>query len=587
MRCVEGNFPETANNMFGFTAPVGSDPTDPLVNVAAVDDFWRLLPRFDPIRAERKVSDALADFGHGEDPNVERLRALLLMDRRSRNLADVLLVNYTSRTAPTQSLERRHWQAARELAKGFAKAYGQILRQLEHDVLPRAARDFTPLFLLRLFQHREIEFLLAPLDSAPSDTGTWAQLHEAYQYAHSQRLLDVQQEVRRTHETATVETTIEQEYVHLLLLDLMNAGHFSPYDTFWINQWLGSACEGLTPTSRRGTAGKAAGDHFVVDLDSSEGLVRAVDPGALRCLYLDPTKLLERLDADVAARRDTTRSDVGPPTMMGRTNRVKILKKLRSVFSPKPPRINRRGERKPIALVVQAVIGLSNIARMLRNEQKRTALLDPLATPEVEEITITVNGAVVERALAAGAEGELTVSAPNSPPTIVPLLMWEIRDRSESGCRLHGKAATMAGITPGTLIAIREHEMAPWVLVVVRRRGKIVADNLDLGVEFIGKDPRRVVATLIDDTGAPGTEAAPKHKRRFAVLFLPASSRQPVLPFKTLIVPAGEFEENRTVTLRAGGARHTLRLKQPIEEQGEFSWMPFEVVERQTLATAA
>ena len=164
--------------MFGFTAPVGSDPADPLVNVAAVDDFWRLLPRFDPIRAERKVSDALADFGHGEDPNVERLRALLLMDRRSRNLADVLLVNYTSRTVPTPSLERRHWQAARELAQGFAKAYGQILRQLEHDVLPRAARDFTPLFLLRLFQHREIEFLLAPLDSAPSDTGKWAQLHD-------------------------------------------------------------------------------------------------------------------------------------------------------------------------------------------------------------------------------------------------------------------------------------------------------------------------------------------------------------------------------------------------------------------------
>ena len=145
----------------------------------------------------------------------------------------------------------------------------------------------------------------------------------------------------------------------------------------------------------------------------------------------------------------------------------------------------------------------------------------------------------------------------------------------------------MNGITPGTLIAIREHEMAPWVLVVVRRRGKVVADNLDLGVEFIGKDPRRVVATLIDDTESPGAETPQKNKRRFAVLFLPASSRQPVLPFKTLIVPAGEFEENRSVTLRAGGARHTLRLKQPIEEQGEFSWMPFEVVERQTLAPAA
>ena len=60
-----------------------------------------------------------------------------------------------------------------------------------------------------------------------------------------------------------------------------------------------------------------------------------------------------------------------------------------------------------------------------------------------------------------------------------------------------------------------------------------------------------------------------------------------MLPFKTLIVPAGEFEENRSITLRAGGSRHTLRLKQPIEEQGEFSWLPFEVVERHALERAA
>jgi hypothetical protein len=575
--------------MFGFTAPVGSDSADPLVNVAAVDDFWRLLPRFDPIRAQKKVSDTLADFGVGEDPNVERLRALLLFDRRARGLADALLVNYTGRRVHAQSLERRSWQAARELAQGFGRAYGQILRQLEHDVLPRTARDFTPLFLLRLFQHRQVEFLLQPFETSQADPGTWSELHEAYQYAHSQRLLEVRQEIRRSHEMAMVETTIEQEYLHLLLLDLMNAGHFSPYDAFWANQWIPGACEALTLKSvRPASAGDRTADQFVVDLDSSEGLVRAPAPGALRCLFLDPTPLLARIDADVAARRDSTYSDGGPPTIVGHGGRLKVLRKLRSIYSPKPPRINRRGERKPVALVVQAIIGLSNIARMLRNEQRRTVLLDPSVTPEVEEITITVKGAIVESTTVAGPDGDLTISAPNSvPPPVVPRLMWEIRDRSESGCRLHGKAASMGGVTPGTLIAIREHEMAPWILVIVRRRGKVIGDNLDIGVEFIGKEPRRVVATLIDETMPPGALTAETHKRRFAVLFLHESSRQPVLPFKTLIVPAGEFEENRSITLRAGDARHTLRLKQPIEEQGEFSWLPFEVVERHVLEQAA
>src|SRR5262252_2378975 len=111
MRYPGGKFTRVVDKMFGFTAPVGSDPADPLVNVAAVDDFWRLLTRFDPLRAQMKASDALADFGVGEDPNVERLRALLLLDRRARNLADTLLVNYTRRVAGTQSLERRYWQS--------------------------------------------------------------------------------------------------------------------------------------------------------------------------------------------------------------------------------------------------------------------------------------------------------------------------------------------------------------------------------------------------------------------------------------------------------------------------------------------
>ncbi len=574
--------------MFGFTAPVGSDSADPLVNVAAVDDFWRLLTRFDPIRAQKKLNDALADFGVGEDPNVERLRALLLLDRRARNLADTLLVSYSARVAGAQSFEKRYWQSAFELAQGFGQAYAQILRQLEHDVLPRTARDFAPLFLLRLLQHRQIEFLLQPYVNGQADPGCWSELHEAYQYAHSQRFLTVPQEIKRSHELTPVETTIEREYVQLLLLDLANAGHFSPHDAFWVSQWLPGGSEELTLKSVRAGPDRP-GEHFVVDLDSSEGLVRIAEPGALRCLVLDPGPMLTQIDLDIAARREGRHTEGGPPTMIGRGGRLRVLRKLRSIYSPKPPRIDRRGERKPVAVVVQAIVGLSNIARMLRNEQRRTALLDPSVNPEVEEITITVNGGIVERAAAAGADENLTVSTPNAPPIVVPRLMWEVRDRSDSGCRLHGKASTMNGVMPGTLLAIREHEMAPWVLVIVRRRGRSAGDNVDLGVEFIGKDPRRVVATLIDDAAPPTADPAEaqKHKRRFAVLFLPESSRQPVLPFKTLIVPAGEFEENRSVTLRAGGARHTLRLKQPIEEQGEFSWMPFEVVERQLLEHAA
>lgn len=569
--------------MFGFTTPVGGDTADPLVNVAAVDDFWRILPRLDPVRAQKVISNALADFGIGEDPNVDRLRALLVLDRRARKLGDALLVNYTDASGLTQALERRYWQSARELSQSFGRAYGQILRQLEHDVLPRAARDYAPVFLLRLFQHRQIEFLLRPLDAGYADPALWSELHEAYQFAHSQRMLTVPQEIRRCHDNATAETTIEREYLHLLLLELINDGHFSPYDAFWVNRWIPRGCASLNLKSVRSAGGdEHASGQFVVDLDSAEGLVRAPASGALRCLFLDPSPLLAMIDLDLASRG----SEREGHSMFGIGGRTKVLRKLRTVFSPKPARVNRRGERKPVAVIVQAVVGFNNVVRMLRNEQRRVALVDPSVVPEVEEITITVTGAIVESTTVTGPDGERTTSAVSVAEAPVPHLMWEIRDRSESGCRLHGKASSMNGVAPGALIAMREHEMAPWILVIVRRRGKAVGDRVDLGVEYVGKEPRRVISTPAGDEESNDENAANRNARRFAVLYLSESGRQPALPFKTLIMPTCEFEPNRCLTLRSGRTCHTVRLKEPIEEQGDFSWLPFEVVHRHALEPA-
>jgi hypothetical protein len=576
---------EVVDKMFGFATPGGTEHADPLVNVAAVDDFWRTLPRLDPVRAEKVISNALADFGVGDDPSVDRLRALLVLDRRARKLADALLVDYVDPSGIAQTLERRYWQSARELAQGFGRAYGQIIRQLEHDVLPRAARDYAPVFLLRLFQHSQVEFLLRPFDAGYADPALWSELHEAYQYAHSQRILTVPQEIRRCHDNATAETTIEREYVHLLLLDLMNDGHFSPYDAFWVNRWIPRCCPALSLKSVRPPGdGKSAASQFVVDLDSAEGLVRAPSSSAVRCLYLDPAPLLATIDRDLAAPAAEREGH----STFGVGGRLKVLRKLRTVYSPKPPRVNRRGERKPVAVVVQAVVGFHNVVRMLRSAQRRAAaIVDPAVVPEVEEITITVTGAVLESTTVTGPDGERRVSPPPVADAPVPHLMWEIRDRSESGCRLHGKASSMNGIAPGTLIAMREHEMAPWILVVVRRRGKPTGDRVDLGVEFVGKGPRRVISTPGngDDRSVEGETKL--GGRRFAVLYLSESGRQPTLPFKTLIMPTSEFEPNRCVTLRSGRFRHTVRLKEPIEEQGDFTWLPFEVVERRELAPVA
>ena len=52
------------------------------------------------------------------------------------------------------------------------------------------------------------------------------------------------------------------------------------------------------------------------------------------------------------------------------------------------------------------------------------------------------------------------------------------------------------------------------------------------------------------------------------------------MPFKTLIMGPGQFGVNQCLTLRSASAEYTVRLKEPIEDQDDFVWLPYEVLDR-------
>ena len=52
------------------------------------------------------------------------------------------------------------------------------------------------------------------------------------------------------------------------------------------------------------------------------------------------------------------------------------------------------------------------------------------------------------------------------------------------------------------------------------------------------------------------------------------------MPFKTLIMASTATEGIACLTLRSATAEYTVRLKEPIEEQDDFVWLPYEVLER-------
>jgi hypothetical protein len=49
---------------------------------------------------------------------------------------------------------------------------------------------------------------------------------------------------------------------------------------------------------------------------------------------------------------------------------------------------------------------------------------------------------------------------------------------------------------------------------------------------------------------------------------------------KTLVLPARGLAPEDWLSLRSQTSVHTIQLKEPLEEQAEFIWSPFEILER-------
>ena len=567
--------------MFGFLTPVRRAYAGPLADAAAADKFWQLLPRNDPLAAQGAISEALSDLTAGKGLGREQLRALLTLDQRARALEEALLINFAARNPQLRSLERRYWRSAVHLSQSFALALEHFLRHIRDEPNPRVWREYTPTVLLRLFQHRQVEFLLRPLLNAEPFPDGWTELHAAYRFAEAQGMLHQPVMTTRNHEERGGESTLEQEYLHVLLLELMNGGQFSPYDAFWLSRWIPRLRQATSLQSDGADSGGfRGGDHFVVDLDSAEGLKRVSPAPVGRALYLDPSPLLALIDAEIESLRDSA-NPVSVPASFGRARQVKLLRKVAGNYTPRPARVNRRGERKPMASTVKAVIGLAQVMRMLRHEERKKIAAMPVAIPEVEEITITVDGGYTQSPTGAPEKNEASREPLSAHEFGVPHHLWQLKDRSASGCRLRAPIGDAHRVHPGALVAIRDEESMRWSLVVVRRLKTRIGDRVDIGVEYVGQNPRGV--TIEFDVRHPAPPGGSPQRRRglFTALYLRESAKQPTMPFKTLIMATRESSGTECLTLRSMTAKYTVRLKEPIEEQDDFVWLPYEVLDRQ------
>ena len=145
---------------------------------------------------------------------------------------------------------------------------------------------------------------------------------------------------------------------------------------------------------------------------------------------------------------------------------------------------------------------------------------------------------------------------------------------------MHGPSLAANPTIPGALIAFRENAASPWNLAVVRRvKKRMAGKRIEIGVEYLGKDPQAVVVVVAGSDATPD-KAADAALPRIAGLQVPESVDRPCLPIKTLILPACGLSAGDRLILRSRISAHAIRLKEPLEERADFIWAPFEMLDR-------
>jgi len=554
--------------LFPFRPRAPAASTDPLATAKSAAVWFRSLPAVDTIGRDQIVLRALAKMHHaGGDLAFERIAVVEYLDAELAGDSRRLIAQYVEHSTRAPALANRIWQAAYEASQGFIAAYRALVeRAFAASPEPRW-KQAMPQLLARLIHHHGVDAKLRVLKNEQWIPAKWIELHRLYQHACDLGVARVAL-APATEGVSRAATTVEREYIAVLLTNLLNTGTLSPAQIDWATTQLELWIAKLELEEQSRTA-----DGFVVDVGGRAGLLRrAPRESGVRLRYLDTVPLTAELDRGIVTLR---RAAVTLPEAQRTADleRIATLERLRPAVSPEAPVIVPREPRVDVGVHVQVRVGLAAICHELEPGEVGDAAIewtssDALVNPE-REVLGSAGIAVVPR---------------SGPPRNEPL--WRLENRSASGLRIVAAPTRTEGLALGMLVAVREVAENAWVLGVVRRLNRRTSEHVEAGVAIIGT---RMIAIALhakrqarDDMGfvVDGVDVS-TIGGRFEALYLPPPSRpQRPLNVKTLVVPTSEYDEAREVILIASQHVYTVALREAVEQHPEWTWVVIEIVGR-------
>ena len=550
--------------MFGF----GSTTRDPFTDIKSVDRWFASFPENDPLALHAALLTELGLIHEQESRRTPaRLEALYFADSRSAGLCKTLTAQYIEHASRSSKIENQLWSALFDLTQAFLMAYQAYAREMSAHSQSAKWQLLLPGLVARQVIHLGQDTKIRLYRFEQWIPAKWAELHALFTLACS-RQIDRQQVVMGTGGSTT---TIEHEFLIVLLLQLMNSGNMTARHLEWVAGELDEWCAPLRLTLEASSV-----TSFYIDLAAREGFRRRT-PGPLegRVLFLDTRPLHALLMQNVIVLEQKIKGQPLSDRTPRRNEQLALMTKLASQVDPEFKPFARRGERSAAAGSVDAIVGFAKICAYLKEEEREPI---PLLEPGKSfggTMELAVFGHMRnqrDRRIDISRRRLAMYAAPGGP--------WEIKDASQTGFRLIAPMSAANAITLGTLSAIRPHGQTLWTLGIVRRMRRLTTDRAELGLQVIantlvGVDLVEQRKHADNDYSVDG-EQTTINGRTFQGLLLALRKRETDAGVQSLIVPAVEFQPANRLKLMTAKSINPIRYGRLIEQQPDWVWATVE-----------
>jgi len=550
--------------MFGF----GKTIKDPLGDAKTAERWLGLFPTNDPLALHGAV---LAELGRLTERVAKRtpsrLEAVFLADRYTDPLRKNLTGQYLEHGNRSTRVENQLWQALFDLTQGFLLCYQAFAREVTDHAQSNKWQSLLPELIARQITHQGLDAKVRLFRYEQWIPAKWTDLHALFQMACSAQL-------ERNPVGVLADgglTTIEQEYLRVLVLQLMNSGNLTPRHLEWVAEQLSEWCAPLRLTLESSTV-----TSFYVDLGARTGLKRrAPQPLEGRVLFLDTRPLHAVLMQNVVMLDQKVRNNPLSDRTPRRADQLNLLSKLASQVDPEFKPFVRRGERTSAEGSVDAIIGFSRIAGFL-HEEEAEPYVEGRRSPGTfgDTIEIATFGRMRNenvRVAEAARRRLANFAAPGGP--------WDIRDVSQTGFRLVAPMSVINAVTLGTLAAIRPPAQMRWSLGIVRRMKRLTTERAEIGLQVIANNLIGVELTEAkrdDPEVLIGGDVSTLSKRRFNGLFLSLRKRDSETAVQTLVVPPGEYQPGKRLYMSAAQSSQRIAFGRVLEQHPDWVWATVE-----------